>query len=169
MGSGPPLRTGRPGKPNPASIIERLRSAGETLAVAESCTGGWLGRDLTSIPGASEAFWGGVIAYDNAAKLALLSVSPGSLEEHGAVSEQVASEMAAGVAALSGATWGLSITGLAGPAGGTKAKPVGTVCVALAGPAHVCRTFRFGGDRESVRREAVGAAIGLLEGVLGAR
>jgi nicotinamide-nucleotide amidase len=150
-------------EPDPAAaVIARLRAAGQTLAVAESCTGGWLGRELTSVPGASAVFWGGVIAYDNSAKETLLSVSPQSLLAHGAVSETVAVEMASGVAALSGATWGVSITGLAGPDGATPGKPVGTVCVALAGPASSCHTFRFAGHREDVRREAVAAALGVL-------
>jgi nicotinamide-nucleotide amidase len=148
---------------DPASaVVARLRSAGQTLAVAESCTGGWLGRDLTSVPGSADVFWGGVIAYDNSAKETLLSVSADTLRTHGAVSEAVAVEMAAGVAALSNATWSVSITGLAGPAGATPGKPVGTVCVAVAGPISSCHTFRFEGNRESVRREAVHAALNLL-------
>jgi PncC family amidohydrolase len=145
-----------------AQVVAKLRSAGETLAVAESCTGGWLGREITSISGASGFFWGGVIAYDNAAKLSLLSVSPETLATQGAVSQRTAVEMAEGVASLSNATWAVAITGLAGPAGGTLEKPVGTVCVAVAGPIQLCRTFQLPGDRENVRRQAVARALALL-------
>jgi PncC family amidohydrolase len=139
-----------------------LYAAGETLAVAESCTGGWLGRDITSVPGASASFWGGVIAYDNSAKQNLLAVSPGTLADHGAVSEETAAEMAEGVAALSEATWSVAVTGLAGPSGGTPEKPVGTVCIAVAGPVRLSRTYRLRGDRETVRATAVARAFGLL-------
>lgn len=139
-----------------------LHIAGETLAVAESCTGGWLGRDITSVPGASASFWGGVIAYDNSAKRSLLAVSPDTLADHGAVSEETAAEMAAGVAALSEATWSVAVTGLAGPSGATPDKPVGTVCIAVAGPVRLSRTYRLTGDRESVRAAAVTRALRLL-------
>jgi len=139
-----------------------LYAAGETLAVAESCTGGWLGRDITSVPGASASFWGGIIAYDNSAKLSLLAVLPETLTSHGAVSEATAAEMAAGVAALSESTWSVAITGLAGPSGGTPDKPVGTVCVAVSGPVRLSRTYLLPGDREGVRAEAVARAFELL-------
>jgi len=150
-------RTGRA-----ADVIARLVEAGASLAVAESCTGGWLGRDLTAVPGASSVFWGGVIAYDNAAKQNVLSVPRRTLAREGAVSEEVARSMARGVVRLSGATWGIGITGIAGPAGGTPEKPVGTVCIAVEGPHPRARTYRLEGDRESVRREAVALAIALL-------
>jgi PncC family amidohydrolase len=139
-----------------------LYAAGETLAVAESCTGGWLGRDITSVPGASASFWGGVIAYDNSAKRNLLAVSPDTLADHGAVSEETAAEMAEGVAALSETTWSVAVTGLAGPSGGTPDKPVGTVCIAVSGPVRLSRTYRLRGDRETVRAAAVARAFGLL-------
>lgn len=150
-------------------VVAALRSARETLAVAESCTGGWLGREITSVPGASAAFWGGVIAYDNAAKTGLLSVSPDTIAFHGAVSESTAVEMAEGIAGLSSATWAIAVTGLAGPAGGTEDKPVGTVCVAVAGPTRLCRTYRLSGEREEVRRQAVGRALDLLVEALESR
>jgi nicotinamide-nucleotide amidase len=149
-----------------AAIIEMLRSAEQTLAVAESCTGGWLGRELTSVPGASACFWGGVIAYDDSAKVRLLSVSPETLTMHGAVSEQTAVEMAAGAAAVSGATWGVGITGVAGPGGGTLEKPVGTICVAVSGPRPRRLTWHLQGQREDVRREAVIRTLGILAEVL---
>ena len=166
-------RTVAPQGPSPldgaASVLRKLQSTGATLAVAESCTGGWMGKVITSIPGASVSFWGGVIAYDDEAKLKLLSVSPDTLSADGAVSERTAREMAAGVVEVSGATWGVGITGLAGPDGGTADKPVGTVCVAISGPFHLCRTYRFSGDRRSIRRQAVDGALQLLDEALGTR
>lgn len=111
-----------------------LEVAHETLAVAESCTGGGLGQMLTDIPGSSRYFLGGVISYDNRAKVALLGVDPDDLAQHGAVSDVVAKQMAAGVRSRLNTTWGLSITGIAGPGGGTVAKPVGLVYIGLAGP-----------------------------------
>jgi len=143
--------------------VTALRSTGATLSVAESCTGGWLGREITSVPGASACFWGGVIAYDNAAKLGMLSVSHSTLSEHGAVSRLAAEEMARGVADLSGSTWALAITGLAGPDGGTPGKPVGTVWIALAGPGGT-RADRhvFPGDRRIIRTRAALAAMNAL-------
>jgi len=143
-------------------VLQALQSADETIAVSESCTGGWMGRDITSVSGASASFWGGIIAYDNAAKVNLLAVPPATLTEFGAVSEPTAKAMAAGVVKLSGATWGVAITGLAGPAGGTPERPVGTVCLAVEGPVSLCRTYRLSGDREKIREEAVARAFGLL-------
>ncbi|WP_088241310.1 competence/damage-inducible protein A [Calothrix rhizosoleniae] len=120
---------------NLASVVgELLRQKGETVAVAESCTGGLLGQMLTEISGSSDYFRGGVIAYDNSVKMGLLGVNPQDLEKLGAVSGTVAEQMAAGVRSSLGATWGLSITGIAGPMGGTESKPVGLVYIGLAGP-----------------------------------
>ncbi|MCP9888583.1 competence/damage-inducible protein A [Cyanobium sp. ATX 6A2] len=115
-------------------VIELLRQRGETVAVAESCTGGGIGAALTAVPGASDAFLGGVIAYANAVKQAVLGVSETCLAVHGAVSDSVALAMATGVRRLTGASWGIAVTGIAGPGGGTEAKPVGLVHIALAGP-----------------------------------
>jgi nicotinamide-nucleotide amidase len=125
-----------------ASVVGNLlRSSGETLSIAESCTGGGLGQMLTEIPGSSDYFWGGVIAYDNSVKIGLLGVNPEDLEKFGAVSATVAEQMAAGVKNRLSTTWGLSITGIAGPTGGTKAKPIGLVYIGLAGPGDEVTSF----------------------------
>ncbi|MEX1317957.1 MAG: competence/damage-inducible protein A [Synechococcaceae cyanobacterium] len=117
-----------------SAVLTLLRQREETAAVAESCTGGGIGAALAAVPGASDAFVGGVIAYANAVKQAVLGVSETSLAVHGAVSDPVALAMAAGVRRLTGASWGIAVTGIAGPAGGTAAKPVGLVHIAVAGP-----------------------------------
>ena len=115
-------------------VLEHLRVRGETIAVAESCTGGGLGAALSAVAGASEAFLGGVIAYANAVKIRQLGVPADLLERHGAVSDPVAVAMAEGVRDLTGATWAIAVTGIAGPGGGSEAKPVGLVHIAVAGP-----------------------------------
>ncbi len=118
-----------------ASVVgQLLNQRGETLAVAESCTGGGLGQMLTAVPGSSAYFLGGVISYDNTVKTSLLNVNPEDLAELGAVSGEVAQQMAKGVRECLGASWGVSITGIAGPGGGTETKPVGLVYIGLAGP-----------------------------------
>lgn len=148
-------------------ILHSLTRSAATVAVAESCTGGGLGHALTAVPGASSAFWGGVIAYDDDAKTKLLNVSPDSLVTDGAVSEPVARQMAAGVRSIAGTTWGVAVTGVAGPTGGTERKPVGTVCIAVAGPSDRCSTVRIPGDRATVRRDAVRRALLLLSEAMG--
>lgn len=142
-----------------------LRSAGQTLSVAESCTGGGLGHLLTTVPGSSDYFFGGVIAYDNRIKESLLGVSSQALEQHGAVSEIVAKQMAAGVKDRLKTTWGLSITGIAGPDGGTDTKPVGRVHIGLAGPdAVTCQTHTFAAyrGRDWIRWLSACTALDLL-------
>ena len=131
-----------------AVVLEQLRRRGQTLAVAESCTGGGLGAALAAVPGASEVWLGGVIAYANGLKQALLGVPAPLLEQHGAVSDPVAQAMAEGARRATGADWALAITGVAGPAGGSAAKPVGLVHIAVAG-ADGCRSegLRFGASR----------------------
>ena len=149
-----------------ALVGERLRASGDTLATAESCTGGWVAQSITAIAGSSEWFERGFVTYSNAAKHEMLGVSPDTLAQHGSVSEQTASEMASGALMHSHAGFALSITGVAGPAGGSRAKPVGTVCFGWARRADNSvrvETRRFAGDREAVRRQSV---IRALQGVI---
>ena len=146
-----------------------LKQAGRSLATAESCTGGWLGAVLTSIPGSSLWYERGFVSYSNMAKREMLGVKTETLTRHGAVSEATARAMAEGALAHSQADLTVAITGIAGPAGGTPEKPVGTVCFAWAArkqPTQV-RTQHFGGDREMVRRQSVIAAIEGLNRLLG--
>ena len=138
------------------------------LAAAESCTGGWIAKALTDVAGSSDWFDRGFTVYSNNAKQAMLGVKPETLKEHGAVSEAVAREMAAGAVAHSEAGVAVAVTGIAGPSGGSAAKPVGTVWIAWAWPdgAVTAELFHFAGDREGVRRASVQAALeGLKEGL----
>lgn len=145
-------------------IGERLKARGLRLATAESCTGGWVAMALTAIPGSSDWFERGYVTYSNAAKREDLGVAEETLRRHGAVSEEVAREMAAGALERARAQVALAITGVAGPSGGTQDKPVGLVCFAWAlGSKITSQTRRFDGDRESVRRQSV---LHALEGVL---
>ncbi len=132
----------------------------QKLALAESCTGGWLAKTFTDTPGSSRFLDCGVVTYSNASKSVFLGVGPILLEAHGAVSEPVCRAMAEGVKSRSGVDWALAITGIAGPEGGSAEKPAGTVFIGLAGPSGTeVRRFSFGGDREQVRwRTAVKAA-----------
>lgn len=114
-----------------AALAQRLLDRGETVSVAESCTGGMIASALTDLAGSSAWFGYGFVTYSNEAKQALLGVSVESLRRHGAVSEAVVREMAAGARAKSGAAWSLAVSGIAGPGGGTAEKPVGTVWVGL--------------------------------------
>ena len=144
----------------------RLKAKGLKLACAESCTGGWISMAVTAVAGSSEWFDRGFVTYSNEAKEEMLGIARATLEAHGAVSEATAREMAQGAINKSRAQIAVAVTGVAGPGGGTDAKPVGTVCIAWAGPAEKlhCETRRFEGDREQVRRKTVIAALqGIIE------
>ena len=143
-------------------IGDLLKSRGWTIAVAESCTAGLVLGRLTEVPGSSAWVRGGVVAYADDVKTAQLGVPEAMLAAHGAVSEPVAQAMADGVRTRLGADIGLAVTGIAGPAGGSEAKPVGTVVIAASGAVGAVRTFRFLGDRQMVRLQSVAAALDLL-------
>ncbi len=150
-----------------ASVVgQLLKDRGQTLSVAESCTGGGLGQLLTAIAGSSSYFWGGVISYDNSVKVNLLGVDPDDLAQQGAVSNEVAEQMAAGVRSRLNTTWGLSITGIAGPDGGSDTKPVGLVYIGIAGPDQLItsRMYRFGAERsrDFIRWLSMCSALDLL-------
>lgn len=147
-------------------VGEALRTRGLTLATAESCTGGWVSMAVTSVPGSSAWFERGFVTYSNAAKQDMLNVEAGTLAEHGAVSEATVREMAQGAIAESPAQVGVAVSGVAGPDGGSAAKPVGLVCLgwALEGGETRSRCLHCDGGREQVRRHAVARALeGLLE------
>ncbi|NET62092.1 MAG: competence/damage-inducible protein A [Symploca sp. SIO2E6] len=157
-----------------ASVVgQLLQEADETLSVAESCTGGGLGSMLTNISGSSNYFTGGVIAYDNSVKAAVLGVQQSDLNTVGAVSEPVARQMAAGVRTLLSSSWGLSITGIAGPSGGTETKPVGLVYIGLASPDGSVECFKYqlgqNRTRSSIRQISASHALDQLRRSLLAR
>lgn len=151
----------------PIALAERLQArcveAGVTVATAESCTGGLVAHLITQVPGSSGYFLGGVVAYADAVKVAQLSVPQGVLDRHGAVSAQVARAMADGARALFGAALAVSITGIAGPDGGTDAKPVGLTYLALAGPTGTdVRRIVWAGDRNANKWSSAGLALEML-------
>ncbi|AXE80589.1 CinA family protein [Streptomyces atratus] len=151
-----------------ARVLELLVERGETLAVAESLTGGLVAAELTSVPGASNSFRGSVTAYATPLKRDLLGVDGALLTEHGAVDPEVARQMAAGVRRVLGADWGMATTGVAGPEP-QDGKPVGTVYVAVAGPdgAEKVTALRLNGGRADIRRESVRSVLALLSIELG--
>jgi nicotinamide-nucleotide amidase len=152
-----------------ADLVRRIAAAlvakSARIAVAESCTGGWIAKALTDQPGSSAWFGYGFVTYSDVAKQALLGVSAETLAAQGAVSADVAEQMATGARLASAAEIAVAVSGIAGPDGGSAAKPVGTVCIAWAGPGVqlISKTRHFSGDRDAVRRQSVIAA---LEGVL---
>lgn len=145
----------------------QLHAAGRRLATAESCTAGWIAKALTDVPGSSQWFECGYVTYSDTAKMRDLGVAGRTLAEFGAVSEETAREMAAGVLRIPEVTVALAVTGIAGPDGGTPAKPVGTVWLCAAarharGAETVAELQHFPGDRAAVRRAAVHRALELL-------
>lgn len=144
----------------------RLQERHLMLATAESCTGGWIAKMVTDIPGCSAWFDCGMAAYSYEAKQALLGVRPETLVEHGAVSKETVTEMVSGAIVNSGASIAVAVTGIAGPTGGSPDKPVGTVWIGWKrrGGYPKARVFHFDGDRDAVRRQTVAAALdGLLD------
>lgn len=146
-----------------AEIFERLNKKSATISFAESCTGGKLSAAVVNFPGISKVFLGSVVAYDNSVKTSILKVAQKTLESHGAVSRETALEMAKGAQQVLNSTFAVSVTGIAGPSGGSVDKPVGTVMFAVVGPG-VAKSIssRFDGDRSSVQDQAVVAALQLV-------
>jgi nicotinamide-nucleotide amidase len=143
---------------------ELLKSTGSFLATAESCTGGYLAHSITRVPGSSAYFKGSIIAYSNDSKVQLLSVPPDLLKKHGAVSSQVAEAMASGVKKLFDTDYAVGITGIAGPDGGTKEKPVGTTFIAIAGKKElICKKYTFADSRERNIKRATRSALAMLK------
>ena len=149
-----------------AVVLDRCRVLKLKLAVAESCTGGMLGERITNVPGSSDVFLGGVIAYHNDVKKTLLGVRAEDVERYGAVSEEVALQMAAGVRERTGADVGVSVTGIAGPGGGTPDKPVGLVWIAIHSSDTKARRFHVVGDRAEIRQRAAQAALEMVRRTL---
>lgn len=148
-----------------AQVVRLLSDSHLTIATAESCTGGWIAKALTDIPGSSDCLGYGFVSYSNAAKESLLGVQSKTLVQHGAVSEAVVCEMVAGAAGVSGANIAVAVSGVAGPGGGSNEKPVGTVWVAWWLDGQVdAELYHFSGDRNAVREQTVATALsGLLE------
>lgn len=157
-----------PTKAHAKSIIENLKSRGETVSVAESLTGGGLGHALTQIPGASDVFVGGIIAYTSIVKVNFLRVKQTTIDEHTVVSEEVAVEMAQGAINRLGSTWAISTTGIAGP-GDYMGIREGTVWISICGP--ICQTVQLTLDsgRDGVRQGAISSAIGTFARILSYR
>jgi nicotinamide-nucleotide amidase len=154
-------------RPIEEHVLALCRSLGFKLAAAESCTGGLVAARLTSVPGASDVFVGGIVAYANEVKAAELGVPTAVLTEHGAVSAQTASAMAAGARARLGADVAVSVTGIAGPDGGTPEKPVGLVFMHAEGPdGGRGLEFNFPGDRETIRARSAVVALHLIRRVV---
>ena len=147
-----------------AALVEELTESGKTVATAESCTGGWVAKAITDIAGSSAVFGYGIVSYSNGAKESIIGVQNQTLEDHGAVSSEVVEEMAKGTLRLSGADIAVAVSGVAGPAGGTKEKPVGMVWFgwAVRDGANALvdtRCEQFTGDRELVREASVAYAL----------
>ena len=146
-----------------SKVSEKLRAKGYMLATAESCTGGMIGAAMTELSGSSDIYAGGFVTYSNDLKIKLLGVSEVTLKNHGAVSSETASEMAAGALEKTGADIAVSVTGIAGPGGGSTEKPVGLVYIGIALKNSAPQTFKhnFDGDRASIRQQTVETALSL--------
>lgn len=144
---------------------QSLKAKGHKIATAESCTGGWIAQAITEIPGSSAWFDRGFVTYSNNAKVQMLGVSPQTLAEHGAVSTEIAQQMAMGALANSEADWAIAVTGIAGPDGGSEEKPVGTVYVAWQNKTGFSKVERLSlsGNRLQIRRQTITKA---MEGIL---
>ena len=149
-------------------VSEELKKQNLTVATAESCTGGLLAHYLTSISGSSEYYDRGVVTYSNKSKIELLDVKEETLKNHGAVSEQIARAMAVGIKNKSNVNIGIATTGIAGPTGGTKEKPVGLVYVGISAPNKTeVKKFIFSGDRLQIKKNTCSAALKMLLGHIG--
>jgi nicotinamide-nucleotide amidase len=149
------------------TVGRELQAVGSRVVTAESCTGGWITKVLTDVPGSSQWVQSGYVTYSNTAKMRDVGVSALTLQEHGAVSEETVREMANGALRVSGAEVAIAVSGIAGPDGGTAGKPVGTVWFGIATPeargsAAICELQHFAGDRDQVRRQSVDYALRLV-------
>ena len=146
-----------------AIVAELINKRGLTLAVAESCTGGYLAKTITDLPGSSSYFWGAAITYSNEAKNRLIDVDTNTINTYGAVSKETALEMAQGIKKLSGSSIGIALTGIAGPEGGTETKPAGLVYIAIVSDnLEKVKELKFTGDREGIRILAVKTALDIV-------
>ena len=152
-----------PEVPELRKMSAALRASGATLALAESCTGGLIGSTITETAGVSDFFLGSAVVYSNISKSRILGVKPETLAQFGAVSEEVASEMADGALSVFNSNFAASVTGIAGPGGASPNKPVGTVCMAVTdGRRTISFTKHFSGDRTEIRNQSADAVFGLL-------
>ncbi len=149
-------------------IIKKLREKGQTLGFAESCTGGLLSHNITIIPGVSDVYHGAIVSYANSAKVGLLGVSETLIQSDGAVSQSVVVEMSKGARKSLGCDWAVSVSGVAGPTGGTPEKPVGTVWFSVSGPnVEKSEKKNFSGSRVEIQRQSANFAADFLLNCLG--
>lgn len=148
-------------------LIKILSEKALTIATAESCTGGLVAKLITDVPGSSQAFIGGVVTYSNEMKQKMLDVKPQTLIDYGAVSEETVAEMLSGILRLTGANFGVAVSGVAGPTGGSKEKPMGTVIIGVQFyDTKKIERYQFDGNREDVRRQSADQVIILLQSLL---
>jgi nicotinamide-nucleotide amidase len=157
-----------PNRAHANTVVAHLRDRGESVAVAESVTAGGLGKAITYTPGASQVFFGGIIAYTNDVKVKILGIDPALIEQHSVVSEEVASAMADAVRQKFGTTWGIATTGIAGP-GDYQGIAEGTVWVAISGPVNQSIQLQLDSGREAIQTGAISSAIGTFARILSHR